>query len=113
MQVLAGASGSGRADQDDAVLLGQGRASAMTGRALATRVVPALPGLADRLGAAGSRILDVGTGIAALVLVLAQEFLRAEVVGIDTLHRALGPAREELAAAEPDVVGRARWPAGT
>ncbi|WP_331764564.1 class I SAM-dependent methyltransferase [Streptomyces anthocyanicus] len=102
----AGASGSGWADQDDAVLLHQGRASAMTGRALATRVVPALSGLADRLGAAGSRILDVGTGIAALALVLAQEFPRSEVVGIDTLQRALGLARAELAAAEPNVVGR-------
>ncbi|MFF3606721.1 SAM-dependent methyltransferase [Streptomyces sp. NPDC002463] len=103
--VPAGTSG-GWADQDDAVLLSQGRASAMTGRALAARVVPALPGLADRLGREGSRVLDVGTGVAALAIVLAREFPRAEVVGIDVLERVLGLAAGELAEAEADVTGR-------
>ncbi|MFF0478839.1 SAM-dependent methyltransferase [Streptomyces sp. NPDC004284] len=104
--VPAGTPGGGWADQDDAVLLSQGRASAMTGRVLATRVVPALPGLADRLGREGSRVLDVGTGVAALALVLAREFPRAEVVGIDVLERVVGLAAAELADAEADVTGR-------
>ncbi|MFE7752332.1 SAM-dependent methyltransferase [Streptomyces sp. NPDC057428] len=67
---------------------------------------PALPGLAGRPGGGGGRILDVGTGVAALALVLAQEFPRAEVVGIDTLERVLDLAREELAAAGPGVADR-------
>ncbi|MGW0855740.1 SAM-dependent methyltransferase [Streptomyces sp. NPDC002690] len=101
-----GAAAGGWADQEDAVLLSQGRASAMTGRALATRVVPSLPGLADRLGGEGSRILDVGTGVGALALVLAREFPRAEVVGIDIADRVLGLAAGELVDAEADVAGR-------
>lgn len=105
-QTPAGATGGGWAEQDDAVLLNQGRASAMTGRALATKVVPALPGLAERLADEGGRILDVGTGVAALALALAHEFPRTEVVGIDILERVLDLARKELAGAEPDVADR-------
>lgn len=96
----------GWADQDDEVLRSQGRASAGTGRALADRIVPALPGLADRLDAPGSRILDVGTGIAALALALAEAFPRAEVVGIDVMARVLELAREELAAAGTEAADR-------
>ncbi|MEU6292508.1 class I SAM-dependent methyltransferase [Streptomyces sp. NPDC046988] len=101
-----GAAGGTWEDQDDAVLLSQGRASAMTGRALAGRVVPALPGLADRLARKGSRILDVGTGVAALALALARGFPQTEVVGIDVVERVLALAAAELANAEPDVAGR-------
>ncbi|WP_030191567.1 class I SAM-dependent methyltransferase [Streptomyces violaceorubidus] len=103
---LADGSGGTWADQDDAVLLSQGRASAMTGRALAGRVVPALPGLADRLAREGSRILDVGTGVAALALALARGFPHAEVVGIDVMERVLALAAGELANAEAEVAGR-------
>ncbi|TDD52068.1 methyltransferase domain-containing protein [Nonomuraea terrae] len=96
----------GWADQDDEVLRNQGRASAGTGRAIAGKVVPALPGLTDRLDAQGSRILDVGTGIAALALALAEAFPRAEVVGIDVMERVLGLAREDLAEAGTEASGR-------
>ncbi|MFJ8555332.1 methyltransferase domain-containing protein [Streptomyces sp. NPDC001588] len=101
-QAVAAAAGDqgkagGWADQDDEVLRNQGRASAGTGRAIAGKVVPALPGLADRLESQGSRILDVGTGIAALALALAEAFPRAEVVGIDIMERVLELARMELA----------------
>ncbi len=69
----AGGTGGGWAEQDEAVLLHQGRASATTGRVLATKVVPALPGLDERLGGGDSRILDVGTGVAALALALTEQ----------------------------------------
>jgi len=91
---------------DDDVLLHQGRASAATGRAIATRVVPALPGLAERLAQPGSRILDVGTGVAALALAVATSFPQAELVGIDVLPRVLDLARTELAEADPAVASR-------
>jgi SAM-dependent methyltransferase len=94
------------ARQDDEVLLNQGRASAASGRALATRVVPVLPGLAEALAGGKGRVLDVGTGVAALALALAAELPAAEVVGIDVLQRALDLARGELALAEPDVAAR-------
>ncbi|MEV4170796.1 class I SAM-dependent methyltransferase [Nonomuraea sp. NPDC049709] len=100
------ASDSAWSQQDDEVLLSQGRASAATGRALATRVVPQLPGLSECLDREGSRILDVGTGVAALALAVAREFPRAEVVGIDMLERVLDLGRRELARAEPDAAGR-------
>ncbi|MEV0819852.1 class I SAM-dependent methyltransferase [Nonomuraea rubra] len=110
-QAVAAAAGDrgqagGWAEQDDEVLLNQGRASAGTGRAIAGKVVPALPGLADRLDGQGSRILDIGTGIAALALALAEAFPRTEVVGIDVLERALELARKELAGAGTEAAGR-------
>jgi SAM-dependent methyltransferase len=100
------AAGGGWAQQDDEVLLNQGRASAGTGRAIATKVVPQLPGLAERLDNEGSRILDVGTGVAALALALVREFPQAEVVGVDILERVLDLARKEMAEAEPAAAGR-------
>lgn len=68
----------GWAGQDEEVLPNQGRASAATGHALATKIVPQLTGLADRLDAEGARVLDVGTGVAALAVALAQAFPRAQ-----------------------------------
>ncbi|GGJ33841.1 SAM-dependent methyltransferase [Streptomyces brasiliensis] len=110
-QAVAAAAGEkgetgGWTDQGDEVLRNQGRASAGTGRAIAGTVVPALSGLAERLDIPGSRILDVGTGIAALALTLAEAFPRAEVVGIDVMERVLRLAREELAAAGTEAADR-------
>ncbi|MEO3813993.1 class I SAM-dependent methyltransferase [Sphaerisporangium sp. B11E5] len=99
------AANGGWAGLDDEVLLNQGRASAVTGHALATKIVPQLTGLADRLGTADGRILDVGTGVAALAVALARAFPRAHVVGIDILDRVLDLARIELAGAG-DAAGR-------
>lgn len=98
-QVLGAAAGElppGWAAQPDQVLLDQGHASAAVGRALATVLVPTLDGLAARLAVPGSRILDVGTGVAALALALARELPHARVTGIDSWDRVLGLARAEL-----------------
>jgi SAM-dependent methyltransferase len=102
----AGTPQGGWGAQPDEVLLSQGRASAATGRALAAKIVPRLAGCAERLAAEGSRILDVGTGVGALALALAEGFPKARVEGIDVMERALGLARAELAAADPAVAAR-------
>ncbi|MGW2775377.1 SAM-dependent methyltransferase [Streptomyces olivaceoviridis] len=102
----AEAAGLGWGAQGDEVLLSQGRASAATGRALAGKVVPALPGCAERLRAQGSRVLDVGTGVGALAVVLAASFPEVRVEGIDVLERALDLAGAELSAADPAVTAR-------
>jgi SAM-dependent methyltransferase len=107
-QAVAAAAGeragaSGWAVLDDAVLLNQGRASAGTGSALATKIVPQLTGLASRLGEADAQILDVGTGIGAIAAELARAFPHSHVVGIDILERVLKLAEDELA---DDVAGR-------
>lgn len=91
---------------DDDVLLHQGRASGGTGRVLATRIVPELPGLAERLARPGSRVLDVGTGVAALATALATALPAVHVVGIDVLQRALDLAAAEVAGADPAVAER-------
>lgn len=101
-----GSAPGGWAAQSDEVLLNQGRASAATGRALADKVVPRLTGLAERLAAPGARILDVGTGVAALATVLAERFPQATVAGIDVLDRVLRLARAELAAVPAVVADR-------
>ncbi|MFD6529386.1 class I SAM-dependent methyltransferase [Streptomyces sp. NPDC060184] len=108
VEAAAGDQGrtGGWADQDDEVLRNQGRASAGTGRAIAGKVIPALPGLAERLDVQGSRVLDVGTGIAALALALAEALPRAKIVGVDVMERVLAMAREELADAGTEAVGR-------
>ncbi|MGW6511839.1 methyltransferase domain-containing protein, partial [Streptomyces niveus] len=78
------------------------RASAGTGHALATRLVPSLSGLADRLATAGSRILDIGTRTGALALALAQDLPHVHVTGIDSLERAVRLAGKELEKAGSD-----------
>jgi 2-polyprenyl-3-methyl-5-hydroxy-6-metoxy-1,4-benzoquinol methylase len=86
----------GWAAQPDKVLLDQGHASAAIGHAIATQLVPALPGLAARLASPGSRALDIGTGVAALAIALARELPWIRVTGIDYLERAVRLARIQL-----------------
>ncbi|WP_433893708.1 SAM-dependent methyltransferase [Streptomyces sp. CA-111067] len=102
----AGEAAPGWDAQSDEVLLDQGRASAATGHALAGRLAPSLPGLADRLAAEGSRVLDIGTGTGALALALVQDLPQVQVTGIDSLERASRLARRELADVGPELASR-------
>jgi SAM-dependent methyltransferase len=104
----AAALASGRVvswgDQSDQALLAQGQASAIGARAFAELVLPATGDLANRLAAPGARMLDVGTGVAALAVAFVQIFPQLEVAGIDVLDRALDLARQNVAAS--DVAAR-------
>jgi Methyltransferase domain len=100
----ASALASGRAiswaDQSDAALLAQGQASAYGARAFAELLLPGMGDLADRLAAPGARMLDAGTGVAAMAVAFAQVFPRLQVLGIDVLDRALALARQNVAASD-------------
>jgi EmrB/QacA subfamily drug resistance transporter len=102
--LLAQDGGSRWADQDDAALLAQGRASAQTVGLLTRNAFPGLAGLTERLARPGSAILDVGTGVGAMAAAYAQAWPATRVVGIDTLPRALALARRTLA--DSRVAGR-------
>lgn len=53
--------------------------------------------LADRLAAPGARMLDVGTGVAALAVAYAEVFPALHVLGVDVLDRVLVLARQTIA----------------
>lgn len=99
---------SGRAitwdDQTDQALLAQGRASAYGAQAFPHLVLPAMGDLGSRLAAPGARMLDVGTGVAALAVAFAQVFPQLHVLGIDVRDRPLDLARHTIAAS--DVAAR-------
>ena len=90
--------------QSDEALLAQGKASAIGARAFAERFLPAMGDLASRLAAPGARMLDAGTGVAALAIAFAQVFPQLHVLGIDVLDRPLELARQNIAAS--DVAAR-------
>jgi hypothetical protein len=77
------------ATQSDAALLAQGRASAQGTAMFAQFGLPRLAGLASALAQPGARMLDVGTGVAALAVAYAEQFPELTVVGIDVLPRVL------------------------
>ena len=90
--------------QSDEALLAQGQASAYGARAFAELLLPTMGDLAGRVAAPGARMLDVGTGVAAMAVAFAQVFPQLQVVGIDVLDRALDLARRNIAAS--DVASR-------
>ena len=100
----AAALASGRAinwsDQSDQSLLAQGRASAFGARAFAQLMLPVMGDLGGRLAAPGARMLDAGTGVAALAIAFAQVFPQLHVLGIDVLDRPLDLARQNIAASD-------------
>jgi hypothetical protein len=98
-QVAALLRGEGQvwtAQTDDA-LLAQGRASAQGAAAFAQFGLPMLAGLREAF-ADGARMLDVGTGVAAMAVAYAELFPRLTIVGIDVMPRALAMAQETVAA---------------
>lgn len=99
-QAAALASGRGIdwSGHSDQALLAQGRASAQAAGPFRQLMLPMMGDLADRLARPGARMLDVGTGVAALTISFAEAFPRLSVVGIDVLDRALDLARQAVAA---------------
>ena len=84
----------------DEALLAQGNTSAQAARPFAQFVLPMMGDLADRLATPGARMLDIGTGVAALAVGFAREFPQLHVLGIDILDRALDLARPAIAASD-------------
>ena len=102
LQAAALASGRSRSwgSHSDAALLAQGNASAQLARPFAQFMLPAMGDLPGRLAAPGARMLDIGTGVAALAVGFAREFPQLHVLGIDILDRALGLAHQTIAASD-------------
>jgi SAM-dependent methyltransferase len=86
--------------QPDEAIITQGRASAQGAAAFQQLGLPLMPGLAEALAEPGARMLDVGTGVAALAASYAELFPELTVVGIDVLPRVLAMA-EDLLLASP------------
>src|SRR5262249_1397994 len=87
----------GWADQPDAALIAQGRASGQR-VPIVGQMVPRLQGLAELLAGAGDAILEVGTGTAALAVEYAKAFPGVRVVGLDVLPRVIALAEATVAA---------------
>ena len=85
------------AAQPDEALLAQGRASAQGAAGFAQFVMPMLAGLQETF-ADGARMLDVGTGVAAMAVAYAELFPQLTVVGIDVMPRVLALAEQTVAA---------------
>ena len=86
------------ADQSDEALLAQGNASRLAGPMMAQQGLSWLSGLAEAFATPGSRMLDVGTGVAGLAVSFAEQFPALTVVGIDVLPRVLALAAHTVAA---------------
>ena len=83
-------------DQPDEAIIAQGRASAQGAAAFERLGLPFMGGLAEALATPGARMLDVGTGVAALAASYAELFPELTVVGIDVLPRVLALAEDLL-----------------
>lgn len=105
---VAGGGARGWSAHGDAALRAQGESSVAGARAFRTAVLPHMGHLASRLEVPGARMLDVGTGVAALAVAYACAFPHLEVTGIDVLERPLELARDTLLCAGTAVTGRVR-----
>jgi hypothetical protein len=101
---LISGGGSAWSGQSDEALRAQGEASAQSARAFVRFILPQLGDLAARLDQPGARMLDVGTGVAALAVAYAETFPHLHVLGLDVLDRALKLAQQTIAAS--DAAGR-------
>ena len=85
--------------EDPEILRTQGVASAAAVPVLAQRLIPSLGDLEERLSRPGAAALDVGTGVAAVALGLANHFPSLHVVGLEPAAAPLAEARRNVAAA--------------
>ena len=96
---LVGGRPAGWSGHDDATLSAQGRASGSAAALFAHFVLGDHPDLAAALARPGARMLDTGTGVAALAVGFARTFPQLRVTGLDVLPRALDLARVTVARA--------------
>lgn len=95
-ELRAGGMRQGWASVDPEALQNQGDASAAVAPILKQLVVPRLPGLAARLDAASAAFLDVGVGVAALAIAVAELWPQLHVVGLDPWQPALALAQQNV-----------------
>jgi 2-polyprenyl-3-methyl-5-hydroxy-6-metoxy-1,4-benzoquinol methylase len=88
---------------DPALLQAQGDASTALAAGLKMNLAPQLGDLATRLEQPGARMLDVGTGVAALAVALCRTFPQLSVVGLDIADAPLSLARANVARAGLDA----------
>jgi hypothetical protein len=84
---------------DRAILHAQGRASAHLARVIEDDLLLRMPEAHDALSAGRGRLLDVGVGVAALSIALAERFPGIHIVGLDVLPAALEIAGTQIAVA--------------
>jgi SAM-dependent methyltransferase len=99
MQAMAHTRGEppGWQTGDGAVLLAQGRASAHFATVIDERLLPRTPEARAALVSGRGSFLDVGVGVAALSIAVAERFPGTRTVGIDVLQAALDIARTQVA----------------
>lgn len=83
---------------DPVVLQSQGNSSARVADLIAWSA-PALSGLRDALSQQGARILDIGSGVAALTVAFCRKFPSASAVGLEPWGPAMELGRSNVAAA--------------
>ncbi len=95
---------------DPVVLQSQGRSSVRVADLFAA-VAPSLTGLGEALAEPGARILDVGSGVAALTIACCRTFPAASVVGLEPWEPAMALARTNVAVAglEDRITLRTQW----
>jgi SAM-dependent methyltransferase len=86
-------------DGDRAILHAQGRASAHLAGVIEDDLLPRMPEARNALTSGRGRLLDVGVGIAALSIALAERFPGIHIVGLDVLPAALEIAGTQIAVA--------------
>ncbi|HEY2651763.1 MAG TPA: class I SAM-dependent methyltransferase [Solirubrobacteraceae bacterium] len=101
MQAIAHTRGqpAGWQTGDGAVLLAQGRASAHFAAVIDERLLPRMPEARAALESGRGSFLDVGVGVAALSISVAERFPGTRAVGLDVLPAALDIARTQIAVA--------------
>jgi SAM-dependent methyltransferase len=102
MQAIAHTRGqpAGWHSDDGAMLHAQGRASIRLARVIEHDLLPQMPEARDVLSAGGGSFLDVGVGVAALSIALAERFPEIHIVGLDVLPAALEIAGTQIAVAQ-------------